>query len=76
MTRGLAQAPVSGIGWRWRRAESLASSTLRACPAAAGAAPHSVKETPVAFPGEGAALPWDEQLRPKAAYFAIREALR
>jgi len=27
------------------------------------------------FPGEGAALPWDEQLRPKPAYFAIRQAL-
>ncbi|MFJ9538883.1 endo-1,4-beta-xylanase [Streptomyces sp. NPDC101225] len=27
------------------------------------------------FPGEGAALPWDEQLMPKPAYFAIRQAL-
>ena len=31
---------------------------------------------PAVFAGQGAALPWDEQLRPKAAYFAIREALR
>ena len=30
---------------------------------------------PAFFPGEGAALPWDEQLAPKPAYFAIREAL-
>ncbi|MFH9863925.1 endo-1,4-beta-xylanase [Streptomyces sp. NPDC017202] len=28
------------------------------------------------FPGEGAALPWDEQLAPKPAYHAIREALK
>ncbi|MER6715185.1 endo-1,4-beta-xylanase [Streptomyces sp. NPDC000877] len=27
------------------------------------------------FPGEGAALPWDEELRRKPAYFALREAL-
>jgi endo-1,4-beta-xylanase len=31
---------------------------------------------PAFFEGEGAALPWDEQLAPKPAYFAIREALR
>ncbi|GGL88373.1 beta-xylanase [Streptomyces fumigatiscleroticus] len=31
---------------------------------------------PGVFTGEGAALPWDEQLRPKPAYFAIREALK
>ena len=31
---------------------------------------------PAFFPGEGAALPWDEELRPKPAYFALREALR
>jgi endo-1,4-beta-xylanase len=31
---------------------------------------------PAFFPGEGAALPWDEQLAPKPAYHAIREALR
>ncbi|KUN96953.1 endo-1,4-beta-xylanase [Streptomyces caeruleatus] len=31
---------------------------------------------PAVFPGEGAALPWDEQLRPKPAYFALREALK
>jgi endo-1,4-beta-xylanase len=30
---------------------------------------------PAFFPGQGAALPWDEQLAPKPAYFAIREAL-
>jgi endo-1,4-beta-xylanase len=30
---------------------------------------------PAFFPGEGAALPWDEELRPKPAYFALREAL-
>ncbi|MFB7927483.1 endo-1,4-beta-xylanase [Streptomyces sp. NPDC056039] len=30
---------------------------------------------PAFFPGQGAALPWDEQLRPKPAYFALREAL-
>jgi endo-1,4-beta-xylanase len=30
---------------------------------------------PAVFPGEGAALPWDEQLRPKPAYFALRDAL-
>ncbi len=30
---------------------------------------------PAFFPGEGAALPWDEQLKPKPAYFALREAL-
>ncbi|MDQ0829660.1 MULTISPECIES: endo-1,4-beta-xylanase [Streptomyces] len=30
---------------------------------------------PAFFPGEGAALPWDEQLAPKPAYRAIREAL-
>ncbi|MFJ6296067.1 endo-1,4-beta-xylanase [Streptomyces griseoviridis] len=30
---------------------------------------------PAVFPGEGAALPWDEQLRPKPAYAAIRQAL-
>lgn len=28
------------------------------------------------FPGEGAALPWDENLMPKPAYAAIRDALR
>ncbi|MGV9560002.1 endo-1,4-beta-xylanase [Streptomyces sp. NPDC003401] len=28
------------------------------------------------FPGEGAALPWDERLAPKPAYHAIRAALR
>ncbi|MEU6507397.1 MULTISPECIES: endo-1,4-beta-xylanase [unclassified Streptomyces] len=31
---------------------------------------------PAVFPGEGAALPWDEQLNPKPAYQALREALR
>ncbi|KOV89301.1 endo-1,4-beta-xylanase [Streptomyces sp. NRRL B-3648] len=31
---------------------------------------------PAFFPGEGAALPWDEELRPKPAYRALREALR
>lgn len=31
---------------------------------------------PAFFEGEGAALPWDEELRPKPAYFAIRQALR
>ncbi|MGW7526851.1 endo-1,4-beta-xylanase [Streptomyces sp. NPDC054783] len=31
---------------------------------------------PAFFPGEGAALPWDEQLDPKPAYQALREALR
>ncbi|AKJ14521.1 1,4-beta-xylanase [Streptomyces incarnatus] len=31
---------------------------------------------PAVFPGEGAALPWDEQLDPKPAYQALREALR
>ncbi|MFG3201465.1 endo-1,4-beta-xylanase [Streptomyces sp. NPDC048192] len=31
---------------------------------------------PGVFPGEGAALPWDEQLNPKPAYQALREALR
>ncbi|MGW6893133.1 endo-1,4-beta-xylanase [Streptomyces chartreusis] len=31
---------------------------------------------PAFFPGEGAALPWDEELRPKPAYFALRGALR
>ncbi|MEH0542928.1 endo-1,4-beta-xylanase [Streptomyces sp. B21-105] len=30
---------------------------------------------PAFFPGQGAALPWDEQLAPKPAYRAIREAL-
>jgi endo-1,4-beta-xylanase len=30
---------------------------------------------PAFFEGEGAALPWDEDLRPKPAYYAIREAL-
>ncbi|MEU1054123.1 endo-1,4-beta-xylanase [Streptomyces sp. NPDC005876] len=30
---------------------------------------------PAFFAGEGAALPWDEQLAPKPAYFAIRDAL-
>ncbi|MEU1319385.1 endo-1,4-beta-xylanase [Streptomyces tibetensis] len=30
---------------------------------------------PAFFPGEGAALPWDEELRRKPAYFALREAL-
>ncbi|MFF4491611.1 endo-1,4-beta-xylanase [Streptomyces sp. NPDC001544] len=30
---------------------------------------------PAVFPGEGAALPWDEQLKPKPAYEALREAL-
>ncbi|OIJ85963.1 1,4-beta-xylanase [Streptomyces sp. MUSC 14] len=30
---------------------------------------------PAVFPGEGAALPWDEQLNPKPAYQALREAL-
>ncbi|MER6082023.1 endo-1,4-beta-xylanase [Streptomyces sp. NPDC001833] len=30
---------------------------------------------PAFFPGEGAALPWDEQLAPKPAYFALRTAL-
>ncbi|WP_330341285.1 endo-1,4-beta-xylanase [Streptomyces sp. NBC_00557] len=31
---------------------------------------------PGVFPGEGAALPWDEQLNPKPAYQALSEALR
>ncbi|MER6571095.1 endo-1,4-beta-xylanase [Streptomyces sp. NPDC001093] len=31
---------------------------------------------PAFFPGEGAALPWDEQLNPKPAYQALRDALR
>lgn len=31
---------------------------------------------PSTFPGQGAALPWDEQLKPKPAYFALRNALR
>ncbi|MGW1054691.1 endo-1,4-beta-xylanase [Streptomyces sp. NPDC002521] len=31
---------------------------------------------PAVFPGEGAALPWDENLAHKPAYDAIREALR
>lgn len=31
---------------------------------------------PAFFPGEGAALPWDEQLNPKPAYQALRAALR
>ncbi|MBP5940906.1 endo-1,4-beta-xylanase [Streptomyces acidiscabies] len=31
---------------------------------------------PAVFPGEGAALPWDEQLKPKPAYFALRNALK
>ncbi|MGW1916600.1 endo-1,4-beta-xylanase [Streptomyces sp. NPDC002076] len=31
---------------------------------------------PAFFPGEGAALPWDEQLKPKPAYQALRDALR
>ncbi|MFD8394258.1 endo-1,4-beta-xylanase [Streptomyces sp. NPDC059680] len=31
---------------------------------------------PAFFPGEGAALPWDERLDPKPAYQALREALR
>ncbi|MQY37045.1 Endo-1,4-beta-xylanase A [Streptomyces sp. RB17] len=31
---------------------------------------------PAVFPGEGAALPWDEQLNPKPAYQALRDALR
>lgn len=30
---------------------------------------------PAVFAGEGAALPWDEQLRPKPAYQALRDAL-
>ncbi|WUV14491.1 endo-1,4-beta-xylanase [Streptomyces sp. NBC_01485] len=30
---------------------------------------------PAFFPGQGAALPWDEQFAPKPAYYAIREAL-
>jgi endo-1,4-beta-xylanase len=30
---------------------------------------------PAVFSGEGAALPWDEQLRPKPAYQALRDAL-
>ncbi len=30
---------------------------------------------PAVFDGEGAALPWDENLRHKPAYDAIREAL-
>ncbi|MFG2968981.1 endo-1,4-beta-xylanase [Streptomyces sp. NPDC048288] len=30
---------------------------------------------PAFFPGEGAALPWDERLAPKPAYFALRAAL-
>lgn len=30
---------------------------------------------PAFFPGEGAALPWDERLAPKPAYYALREAL-
>ncbi|MEU0671892.1 endo-1,4-beta-xylanase [Streptomyces sp. NPDC006172] len=31
---------------------------------------------PAFFPGEGAALPWDEQFAPKPAYHAIRDALK
>ncbi|MEU1706705.1 endo-1,4-beta-xylanase [Streptomyces sp. NPDC005706] len=31
---------------------------------------------PAFFPGEGAALPWDEELNPKPAYSALLEALR
>jgi len=31
---------------------------------------------PAVFPGEGAALPWDEQLNAKPAYHALSEALR
>ncbi|MFE6335042.1 endo-1,4-beta-xylanase [Streptomyces sp. NPDC057798] len=31
---------------------------------------------PAFFEGEGAALPWDEELRPKPAYYAIRDALK
>ncbi|MCX4809529.1 endo-1,4-beta-xylanase [Streptomyces sp. NBC_01239] len=30
---------------------------------------------PAVFPGEGAALPWDELLNPKPAYYALRSAL-
>ncbi|MFI1568427.1 endo-1,4-beta-xylanase [Streptomyces sp. NPDC020490] len=30
---------------------------------------------PAFFPGEGAALPWDEEFRPKPAYAAMRQAL-
>jgi endo-1,4-beta-xylanase len=30
---------------------------------------------PAFFRGEGATLPWDENLRPKPAYYAIRDAL-